>query len=65
MKVLPVKKAEISFGRDESVHFGSPDKHLSLCQRIPIRDGQKDQKRRLLKCVANGCKARTTKWCKA
>lgn len=65
VKSLHGHKLVTLLGTTSTSRFTAEDKHISCIEKIPLRDGQKDSKRRLMKCMAIGCPNRTSKWCKA
>lgn len=65
LKTTAGKKIAAAFGSSTGMRYTDESKHLLYLENIPLRDNQKVKKRRQVRCVAEGCQSRTSKWCKA
>ena len=64
LKTTKAHKLSALFGAENRYASSGDDCHLSHAENIPLLDVQKVKKRRQLKCIAEKCKSRTSKWCR-
>jgi hypothetical protein len=64
LKTTKASKLQALLGSSSDSKCSDENKHLDRVEDIPLLDQQKTKNRRQLRCRSEGCKSRTSKWCR-